>query len=229
MRPMDVQVSNSLDVAYGASGQLGFKATDSSSPSNLLITPATRVANLDPPHTASPPFWSPTASASTSASIQTTMTGLASTVNYNGLIGYNATDPLAFTSESCNGSCSFDLPVTVQVSLILAPLWDSINDDYMSNNMVLLKTQIIMSIFYGTLALTAIASNMIVCYIVLSNQRMRTATNYFIVNLAVGDILMALLCIPFTFPANLIFQYWPFGLSLCVIVSYSQANSVFIR
>lgn len=86
-----------------------------------------------------------------------------------------------------------------------------------------------MCLFYGTLAFTAVASNMIVCYIVLSNQRMRTATNYFIVNLAVGDILMALLCIPFTFPSNLLFGYWPFGLSLCVIVSYSQANSVFIR
>lgn len=58
---------------------------------------------------------------------------------------------------------------------------------------------------------------------------MRTATNYFIVNLAVGDILMALLCIPFTVIANFIYQYWPFGLSLCVIVSYAQANSVFIR
>lgn len=58
---------------------------------------------------------------------------------------------------------------------------------------------------------------------------MRTATNYFIVNLAVGDILMALLCIPFTVLSNYIFQYWPFGYSLCVIVSYAQANSVFIR
>lgn len=89
--------------------------------------------------------------------------------------------------------------------------------------------KILMCLFYGTLAFTAITSNMIICYIVLSNQRMRTATNYFIVNLAVGDILMAMLCIPFTFPANLIFQFWPFGLSLCVMVSYSQANSVFIR
>lgn len=58
---------------------------------------------------------------------------------------------------------------------------------------------------------------------------MRTATNYFIVNLAIGDILMALFCIPFTVPSNIIFQYWPFGLSLCVVVSYSQAISVFLR
>uniref|UniRef100_A0A6G1SMQ0 Neuropeptide Y receptor n=2 Tax=Aceria tosichella TaxID=561515 RepID=A0A6G1SMQ0_9ACAR len=119
------------------------------------------------------------------------------TVNYNGLIGVNGTDPYAITTESR----SFALPTEIQI---------------------------LMCLFYGTLAFTAITSNMIVCYIVLSNQRMRTATNYFIVNLAVGDILMALLCIPFTFPANLIFQFWPFGLSLCVIVSYSQTNSVFI-
>lgn len=86
-----------------------------------------------------------------------------------------------------------------------------------------------MCLLYGTLAFTAIASNMIVCYIVLSNQRMRTATNYFIVNLAVGDILMALLCVPFTGLSNLVYQHWPFGSSLCTIVSYTQTISVFLR
>lgn len=86
-----------------------------------------------------------------------------------------------------------------------------------------------MFVMYGVLAFAAITSNMIVCYIVLSNQRMRTATNFFIVNLAVGDILMAMLCIPFSFPPNLIYGYWPFGKTLCVIMSYSQAISVFIR
>ena len=53
-------------------------------------------------------------------------------------------------------------------------------------------------------------------------------TNIFIVNLAIGDILMAILCIPFTFISNLLLQYWPFGSTLCSLVSYSQAVSVFI-
>ncbi|CAG2175289.1 unnamed protein product, partial [Oppiella nova] len=53
-------------------------------------------------------------------------------------------------------------------------------------------------------------------------------TNLFIVNLAVGDILMAILCIPFTFVSNLLLQYWPFGPFMCVIVCYSQAVTVFV-
>lgn len=89
--------------------------------------------------------------------------------------------------------------------------------------------KIIMCLFYGTLAFTAVTSNLIVCYIVLSNRGMRTALNYFIVNLAVGDILMALLCIPFTFTSNLLLTYWPFGEPLCVLVTYSQTISVFVR
>lgn len=116
-------------------------------------------------------------------------------------IGINGTDPFNIVADLSRSSSSFQLSI---------------------------ETQLFMCLLYGLLTFIAVTSNMIVCYIVLSNQRMRTATNYFIVNLAVGDILMALLCIPFTFPANLIFQYWPFGLSLCVVVSYSQANSVFI-
>ena len=39
---------------------------------------------------------------------------------------------------------------------------------------------------------------------------------------------MACLCIPFGFVSNLLLQYWPFGAIMCVVVSYSQAVSVFI-
>ena len=159
------------------------------------------------------------------------------TINYS-LLMVNGTDPFSISAESR----PFSLPTEIQVTFELVcvrlfvfffilkkPPSNQPSIPFARNRIRPKLEQILMCLFYGTLAFTAIASNMIVCYIVLSNQRMRTATNYFIVNLAVGDILMALLCIPFTFPANLIFQSWPFGLSLCVIVSYSQANSVFIR
>lgn len=85
-----------------------------------------------------------------------------------------------------------------------------------------------MYIMYITITVAAIGGNGIVCYIVLAFQRMRTVTNYFIVNLAVGDILMASLCIPFGFVSNLLLQYWPFGEIMCIVVSYAQAVSVFI-
>lgn len=63
-----------------------------------------------------------------------------------------------------------------------------------------------MYIMYTTVAVTAIGGNGIVCYLVLAYQKMRTVTNYFIVNLAIGDILMASLCIPFGFVSNLLLQ-----------------------
>ncbi|CAL1263276.1 unnamed protein product [Larinioides sclopetarius] len=86
----------------------------------------------------------------------------------------------------------------------------------------------LMYIMYIVISVAAIGGNVIVCYIVFAYQRMRSVTNFFIVNLAVGDILMASLCIPFGFVSNLLLQYWPFGAVMCVVVSYAQAVSVFI-
>ncbi|GBL89735.1 RYamide receptor [Araneus ventricosus] len=86
----------------------------------------------------------------------------------------------------------------------------------------------VMHIMYITVSVAAVGGNGMVCYIVLAYQRMRTVTNFFIINLAVGDILMACLCIPFGFVSNLLLQYWPFGAVMCVLVSYAQVVSVFI-
>ncbi|KAG8174766.1 hypothetical protein JTE90_024232 [Oedothorax gibbosus] len=86
----------------------------------------------------------------------------------------------------------------------------------------------LMYIMYIVISVAAIGGNVIVCYIVFAYQRMRSVTNFFIVNLAVGDILMASLCIPFGFVSNLLLQYWPFGAVMCVVVSYAQAVSVFV-
>lgn len=85
-----------------------------------------------------------------------------------------------------------------------------------------------MYFMYSSICVIAITGNAIVCFIVIAYRRMQSVTNYFIVNLALSDILMASLCIPFTFVSNLILQHWPFGAFMCVLVSYSQAVSVFI-
>ncbi|CAK9300605.1 unnamed protein product [Gordionus sp. m RMFG-2023] len=53
-------------------------------------------------------------------------------------------------------------------------------------------------------------------------------TNLFIFYLSCADILMALLCIPFSFVADQILGYWPFGPIMCPVVSYAQAVSVMI-
>lgn len=41
--------------------------------------------------------------------------------------------------------------------------------------------------------ITCLAGNAVICYVVLRNRRMWTEMNMFLVNLAIGDIAMALL------------------------------------
>ena len=81
---------------------------------------------------------------------------------------------------------------------------------------------------YTTISIVAVGGNVIVCYTVYSYTRMRTVTNFFIVNLACSDILMSVICIPFTFIANMILQYWPFGRVMCPLVTYAQVMVVFL-
>ena len=91
-----------------------------------------------------------------------------------------------------------------------------------------LSIEILMYIMYTSVIIAALGGNGVVCFLILAYQKMRTVTNFFILNLAIGDILMACLCVPFTFVSNLLLQSWPFGSVMCIVVSYSQAVSVFV-
>lgn len=79
---------------------------------------------------------------------------------------------------------------------------------------------------YVSISLVAIGGNLVILYLILRLPSMRTVTNLFMLNLALGDLLMAVLCIPFTSASNLLLRSWPFGSVLCGLVSYAQAASV---
>ncbi|XP_049869958.1 RYamide receptor-like [Pectinophora gossypiella] len=83
-------------------------------------------------------------------------------------------------------------------------------------------------VMYSAVFVVALLGNGLVCWVVQTSPRMKTVTNYFIVNLAVGDILMTLFCVPFTFVSTLALRYWPFGALMCKVVNYSQAVSVLV-
>ena len=85
--------------------------------------------------------------------------------------------------------------------------------------------QVLFAVCFGSVTLLGVGGNAIVCYIVLSDPQMRTGTNYFIVNMAIGDILMAIFCVNFTFYSTL-YWTWPFGTATCKIVSFVQSVSV---
>lgn len=88
--------------------------------------------------------------------------------------------------------------------------------------------QVLIIVMYSIITIIAVGGNSIVCYLVYAYKRMHTVPNYFMVNLAISDIIMALFCIPFTFIANLILNYWPFGEAMCPVVLYIQVVAVFL-
>jgi len=87
--------------------------------------------------------------------------------------------------------------------------------------------QAVIYLMYNIVFVAAVLGNLLVCYVVFSTSRMRTVTNYMIANLAVGDLLMAVLCVPFSY-ISVLLQHWPFGELLCRIVSPAQAVCVFV-
>ncbi|KAK6170380.1 hypothetical protein SNE40_018789 [Patella caerulea] len=85
----------------------------------------------------------------------------------------------------------------------------------------------LMIFLYGIICFVAIVGNGCVCYLVFSKRHMRTVTNFFIASLAISDMLMAIVCIPFTFVASLL-GHWPYGHAFCPALTYIQAVVVFL-
>ena len=65
--------------------------------------------------------------------------------------------------------------------------------------------------------------NALVCLAVYTNHSMRTVTNIFIVNLAVADFLVILLCLPPTVLWD-VTETWFFGEMLCKSLIYFQVR-----
>ncbi|XP_028411765.1 neuropeptide FF receptor 1-like [Dendronephthya gigantea] len=67
-----------------------------------------------------------------------------------------------------------------------------------------------------------ISGNGLVCVLVYQNRKMRTAMNYFLVNLAICDGIICLFNIPTTLVYNEYTKTWPFGLAFCKILPAMQ-------
>ena len=60
--------------------------------------------------------------------------------------------------------------------------------------------------------------NTLVCLVVARTRRMRTTRNYLLVNLAVSDLTVALLCIPFDMVLKIVAPDWPLGAAMCKLL-----------
>ncbi|KAI8522245.1 Neuropeptide FF receptor 2 [Branchiostoma belcheri] len=95
--------------------------------------------------------------------------------------------------------------------------------DYMLKQTVPIIT--VLGISYFLTFASSIIGNILVILVVLKIPRMRTVTNYFILNLAVSDILVAIFCMPFTLVDNII-RGWIFGDVMCKLSPAVQVVSV---
>ena len=73
-----------------------------------------------------------------------------------------------------------------------------------------------------------IVGNLLVVLVVIKNAHMRTITNIFIVNLAIGDILVILICLPPTILTD-VTGNWYFGEAMCQIIPYVQVSYYFFH
>lgn len=87
--------------------------------------------------------------------------------------------------------------------------------------------QAVFCILYVNIFVLGLCGNVLVCFIVARNRQMHTVTNLFITNLALSDVLLCILAVPFT-PLYTFLGGWVFGNTLCHLVPYAQGASIYI-
>ncbi|XP_077379770.1 neuropeptide Y receptor type 2-like [Festucalex cinctus] len=80
---------------------------------------------------------------------------------------------------------------------------------------------------YGAIIALGVLGNVLVIHVVFRFRRLRTATNFFIANLALADLLVASLCLPFTLAYTLRGE-WAFGRTLCFALPCAQGAAVHV-
>ncbi|KAM4536645.1 cholecystokinin receptor type A [Odontesthes bonariensis] len=78
---------------------------------------------------------------------------------------------------------------------------------------------------YSLIFLLSVLGNSLIIVVLVRNRRMRTVTNLFLLSLAVSDLMVSLVCIPFTLIPNLMRDFI-FGIGICKLVMYFMGVSV---
>ncbi|XP_042341903.1 neuropeptide Y receptor type 2 [Plectropomus leopardus] len=91
----------------------------------------------------------------------------------------------------------------------------------------LVGVQVVLILAYSTIILFGVTGNSLVIYVVFKFKNLRTVTNFFIVNLAVADLLVNTLCLPFTLVYTL-YGEWKFGQVLCFVLPCAQGMAVHV-
>lgn len=111
--------------------------------------------------------------------------------------------------------------------------FNSSSTDSPSENQPFVPTlwmQLFWTLIFAIMVLVAVIGNIIIIIIVLAHRRMRTVTNFFLLNLTIADLATAIFNAIFNF-VFMLYSHWPFGHSYCVINNFianlTIASSVF--
>ncbi|OQV24427.1 putative G-protein coupled receptor 83 [Hypsibius exemplaris] len=79
---------------------------------------------------------------------------------------------------------------------------------------------------YTLIILSSLPGNFLVLFVILKMRRMHTVTNIFILNVAISDILITSLNIPFNL-VRVLMDAWPFGSLMCHVIPFIQVVGVY--
>lgn len=79
---------------------------------------------------------------------------------------------------------------------------------------------------YALIILSSLLGNLFVIFVIIKMRRMHTATNVFILNVAISDVLITALNIPFSL-ARVLMDEWPFGSVMCRLMPFIQVVGVY--
>ena len=101
--------------------------------------------------------------------------------------------------------------------------FDSLIDFFIALNDLKLWPNKILLLAYFIVFAVGLISNLIVIYFVLFYKRMQSMTNKFITNLAVADLMVIFICIPYTASRYLSYE-WSLGFFFCKFTVFVQGK-----
>ncbi len=99
--------------------------------------------------------------------------------------------------------------------------------DTFSGTQLLLRFKPLFFPLYAVVVVVAGVGNSFLLACILTDKKLHNATNFFIGNLAAGDLLMCLSCVPLTASYAFDARGWAFGRPMCHLIPLLQGATVF--
>ena len=89
------------------------------------------------------------------------------------------------------------------------------NSSYSLMPVVPLYIHVLFSLLYGIIFFLGVGGNILVIYVILHSKSMHSPTNYLLLNLALSDFLVILICLPTAFVDIFSKDAWYLGAFMC--------------